>query len=60
MVERLGNVLYWLGCILAGLTVLVGTGMFWRNGGVEVFLIVCFAALIIWVIGLALRYVLRG
>jgi len=56
MVKRLGNVLYWLGCIFA---VLFGIlGLFMLEGDLS---IISFgAAFVVWVVGFALRYILRG
>ncbi len=60
MFKRLGNVLYWIGCILAGIAVLVGVAFLFMPGEALFFVMACFSALAIWVTGLALRYILGG
>jgi hypothetical protein len=64
MAERIGNVLYWLGCIVAGLTALLGVGVFFtsqnQGEGLLVMTFVLVIALIAWLIGRACRYVLAG
>lgn len=68
MLERLGIVLYRLGCIIAGLCVAAVLGLFiigiGFNGKWPDILIVSGillpGALIVWVIGRALRYILSG
>jgi hypothetical protein len=64
MAERVGNVLYWLGCIVAGLTVLLGVGVFFasqnQREGLSVMAFVFVFAFIAWLVGRACRYVLAG
>lgn len=69
MAARLGNVLYWLGCGLAVLALVISTiaWLVWYGGAsgdpsfqlgfAIVFLII---AIILWVFGRAARYVLVG
>jgi hypothetical protein len=63
MTARLGNVLYWIACIIS--TLMVGTGIVvWYNEGYAgsegVPVGFAFAAIITWGIGWALRYILAG
>lgn len=63
MVARLGDVLYWLGCIIAGLFgILILISLIWGTGTTEPFGVILFgvAAVIIWTIGRACRYVMAG
>ena len=65
MAGRLGKVLYWLGCIIAGLTAVIGILIYTSEGygrkdGPIVTGFVLVVAFAIWLIGLALRYVLSG
>jgi hypothetical protein len=62
-VTRLGDILYWIGCILAA--VVVAWGAIFCFGGKHtddpyLFSIVVVAAFSIWIIGRALRYILSG
>jgi hypothetical protein len=63
VLSRLGDVLYWLGCILAAIVVVWG-GVFAFRGGHDddpyLFSVVAVAAFAVWVIGRALRYILSG
>lgn len=62
MLARLGNVLYWLGCIVAGLIIVADGWDYYMEGtqdkGAYVFIAVI--ALVVWVVGRACRYVLAG
>ena len=63
MLERLGDVLYWLGCILAAIVLVWGAVFFLGGehaGDPYLFSVVAVAAFAIWVIGRALRYILSG
>jgi hypothetical protein len=65
MVARLGNVLYWLGCILAGLFIVGGVAEWfgearYRPDGYGIIIGFAVVAFIIWLIGRACRYVLSG
>jgi hypothetical protein len=65
MAGRLGKVLYWLGCIIAGLTAFIGILIYTYEGygrkdGLIVTGFVLVIAFAIWLIGLALRYILSG
>jgi hypothetical protein len=68
MLERLGNVLYWLGCGLAGILFIAGIlviilEMTPSNDPYKVWLglAICWGlALIAWLIGRACRYILSG
>jgi hypothetical protein len=65
MLQRLGKVLYRLACIAAGLTVVIAVLLYATEGYAKkdgpgltiVFLVIAF---VIWLAGLALRYVLAG
>jgi hypothetical protein len=65
MATRLGNVIYWLGCVIAAL-ILAADAAEWfgeaqyRSDGLPVVLVIAVAAAIVWVIGRAFRYVLAG
>jgi hypothetical protein len=64
MAERIGNVLYWLGCSVAGLTVLLGVGLYLAEGHKSEALLVTGVvfvfAFIAWLVGRACRYILCG
>jgi hypothetical protein len=58
VLARLGNVIYWIGCIAAGITVVAG-GFETISGAFDspwYFLIVVLAAAIIWLMGWGFRY----
>lgn len=62
MIARLGNVLYWTGCVFAVL-IAVGGALIARNetynpGGE--FALFALTAAVVWVIGRACRYILAG
>jgi hypothetical protein len=65
MLARLGNVLYWLGCILAALIMAAaivewfGEAQYLPNGWVIIFEFAVFA-FVVWGIGRMSRYVLSG
>jgi hypothetical protein len=62
-VERLGRVLYWLGCGLAGAIIMLGVAMLIadpRGVGGPFALVVLAAAALAWLAGKACRYVLSG
>jgi hypothetical protein len=65
MAERIGNVLYWLGCIIAVLV--SGLGIFLyvveghgRSDGLIMLIIFLVLATVPWLIGRAFRYVLSA
>jgi hypothetical protein len=65
MAARIGNVLYWLGCILAGLITLLAVGMYLaeqhnKNEALLVSGFVLIFALVSWSVGWACRYILSG
>jgi hypothetical protein len=66
MLARLGNVLYWAGCIFAAIIVGLGIYVFWiaegqvRSNGVPVLIGFLVVAIAVWAIGRACRYVLSG
>jgi hypothetical protein len=63
MIERLGNVLYWVGCVISGLFLLVAAaGAAFGHGTDRFFNGAIFAAtaLVAWIIGRACRYLLAG
>jgi uncharacterized membrane protein len=63
ILARLGNVLYWLGCILAALIIAAaiaewfGVAQYRPNGWVIIFEFAVFA-FVVWVIGRMCRYLL--
>jgi len=65
MAARLGDVIYWLGCIVAALLLVVaaaewlGEGQY-RSDGLTVCLAIGVSAVIPWLVGRAFRYVLAG
>jgi hypothetical protein len=63
MIERLGNVLYWIACVISGLFLLAAAaGAVFGHGPDRMFVIGIFAAiaLVAWIIGRACRYLLAG
>jgi hypothetical protein len=62
MIARLGNVLYWAGCVLAAL--IAGFGAIaafqetWNPWGS--FIVCAMVAAVVWIIGRICRYVLAG
>jgi hypothetical protein len=65
MLARLGNVLYWFGCIVAAVLLAAGAAEWfgeaqYRKDGYGIVVGFAVAALIIWLIGRAFRYVLAG
>jgi hypothetical protein len=66
VIDRLGNVLYWAACLLAVAVIGFGVFVFYSTGGGPVdralFLLAMFGgvAIVIWLIGRAIRYVLSG
>jgi hypothetical protein len=66
MAARLGNVLYWIGCIVAALILLYDGVLLSLEEPTQlardfsVFVFIAIAALVVWLIGRACRYVLSG
>jgi hypothetical protein len=63
VLARLGDLLYWIGCILAATVVVWGAVFCFRGDHADdpyLFSLVAVAAFSIWVIGRALRYILSG
>jgi hypothetical protein len=64
MTERLGNVLYWAGCIIAALLAAGAAWVAWTEAREErdlFFAIFIFTpAVVAWLLGRACRYVLAG
>ena len=65
MAERLGNVLYWLGCIIAALVAGIGVFVYvaeglGRSDGLMMLIVFLVLAAVPWLIGRALRYVLSA
>jgi hypothetical protein len=63
VLSRLGDFLYWLGCILAAIVVVWGVLFCFRGDHADdpyLFSVVAVAAFSIWVIGRALRYIISG
>jgi hypothetical protein len=63
VLSRLGDILYWLACILAALIVVWGALSCLRADHAEdpyVCVLLAVAAFAIWVIGRASRYILAG
>jgi hypothetical protein len=66
MAARIGNVIYWFGCIIAAFFVLAGVAEYIAEGssrgGEGVFILVVFLVFgfVSWLIGRALRYILSA
>jgi hypothetical protein len=63
MIERLGNVFYWTGCVMSGLFLLAAAaGAAFGHGADRFFTVVIFAviALLAWIASRVCRYVLTG
>jgi hypothetical protein len=65
MAARLGTVLYWIGCIIAGLTASMAVVIFLSEGlarkdGPAVTVAILVVAFAIWLAGYGLRYILSG
>jgi hypothetical protein len=63
VLAQLGDVLFWLGCILAAIVVVWGAVFCFRGDRADdpyLFSAVAVGAFAIWVIGRALRYLLSG
>ena len=68
MAARLGNVLYWLGCLVAAASILwaivnawvLFTGSLLPMDNVVIIMISLAAAVAAWVVGRACRYILAG
>jgi hypothetical protein len=63
MASRLGNVLYWLGCLIAAV-IFIGGYLMMSGGGYKLqfpdYLVIGLPAIVAWLIGRAFRYVLAG
>ena len=63
MAARLGNVLYWLGCIVAAIVVIydvtLGLANDWQDPAF-LYIRTAILAVAIWLVGRACRYVLSG
>jgi hypothetical protein len=63
VLARLGDVLYWIGCVLAAIVVVWGAVFCFAGDRADdpyLFSLVAVAAFSIWVIGRACRYILSG
>ena len=65
MAARIGNVLYWLGCAIAVVIAVFAVAIYIVDGrthsdGLIVFAVFLAAAIISWVIGRALQYILSA
>lgn len=62
MTARLGNVLYWAGCAIAGLIALgcIAVGFSGRDDSTITALLLFAPAVVVYLIGRALRYILAG
>jgi hypothetical protein len=63
VLARLGEILYWISCILAAIVVVWGALFCFRSDNADdpyLFSVVAVAAFSVWVIGRALRYILSG
>jgi hypothetical protein len=63
MIKRLANVIYWVACCIGVLILLIGVFVASREvvyNPFAVIIIFAVAATLIWLIGLAIRYVLVG
>jgi hypothetical protein len=61
VLARLGDVLYWLGCLFAAIVVVWGAIFCFGDNSADdpyLFSLVAVAAFAVWVIGLACRYIL--
>ena len=62
MIVRIGNVLYWTGCVLAALIVVFG-GLTAHNETYNPwgeFIVFALVAAVVWVVGRGCRYILAG
>jgi len=63
MAARLGNVLYWIGCLI-GAVVFLGGYLLMSGGGYKLqaldYIVIGMPAVVVWLIGRALRYILAG
>ena len=59
IVYRLGRVLYWAFCIIAGIAALLGGLYAYIAPESEWFLLLIFAA-VVWLMGRVIRYILAG
>lgn len=63
MAARLGYVLYWFCCIISGLVVAIGAAIGYSEPKAQPLVVAVIAgaiALVVWLIGRAIRYVLAG
>ena len=63
MLERLGNALYWLGCILAAILIAVSVYVFATDAtglGIAMSIAYALTAVVVWLLGWVFRYVLSG
>ena len=63
MLERLGNALYWLGCILAAILIAVSVYVFATDStglGIAMSIAYALTAVAVWLLGWVFRYVLSG
>ena len=59
MLAKLGNVVYWLGCAAAVITIVSGFKSWFAEGSVDTLIFFWIIAGAAWLIGLVFRYVLR-
>jgi hypothetical protein len=60
MLERLANVIYWLGCALSALVLAITVLLFVQSGDIYMAIFFVVIAVLIWVAGRAIRYILIG
>jgi hypothetical protein len=67
MVERLANVIYWLGCSVAVIFVIWAALLTWASylpgsdtSNLIVVVVILISAVLIWLIGRTIRYILTG
>jgi hypothetical protein len=61
MLARVGDVIYWFGCVVAGGILAIGVGDYWfGQGRLSVLFSWIALAAILWLVGSAIRYVLTG
>jgi hypothetical protein len=61
MLARLGDVIYWFGCIVAAVILALGVSEYWfGQSGLFVLVRWMVLAAIPWLIGSAIRYILTG
>ena len=65
MAERIGNIVYWFCCVVAAISLAVGGSVWFMNfregtTAYSLLAVSLIVALLVWIIGRAIRYVLTG